>query len=156
VTAVYAGPPAESGVVLRENDIWGYVLVDQEAGLLLAAGFDPRELCADNFNLDVVTALAVYVPPPKDGHGLILGEVRASVWDFAQFNCDFFLAMSPLAEGMASIMFGQTNGFKNYRHTYKGMLYDPMTNEPIRMHAKMGVHFDGENYLIRVAKIRLN
>jgi hypothetical protein len=142
-TTVLAGPPAQSGIVTRDEAEDFGIIVDQEAGLILITGIDPVEFCAGNTDSDGLPNIIVDIPSdPERLARFVRGEGQTSVWDFVQFNCDMFNALQPVAVGMAVTNYtdndfnlAPTPNANAFGFTVNGTLYDPITSEPKHLNA---------------------
>lgn len=161
-----AGPPAQSGVVIRfENEDFG-VIVDQQAGLIAVLGFNPVQACSgDPIVNDVVEVMAVGIQADPERIAVFAkGEYRTTVWDFVEFDCDQFLGELPLAEGMATVKltdndFSVSSAPNNnaYGFSAHGTLYDPVTGAPLQLAAVFRAMWDKEadEAIVKKSKVTL-
>ena len=139
-SAALAGPPSNSGVVVRRDSeaprIWWYS--DDARGLGLAVGSDVVAACSGE-PLELVL-LSFSDKDIQDGLRLVAFrtaiDVGASVWPFTEFNCDSFLTELPLATGEVDRRVHDNDYFGNrycdlknnmnaFSHSIQGTLYSP-------------------------------
>ena len=161
-----AGPPAQSGVVVRfENEDFG-VIVDQQAGLIAVMGFSPVQACSgDPIVNDMVEVMAVGIQADPERIAVFAkGEYGTTVWDFVEFDCNQFLGELPLAEGMATVKltdndFSVSSAPNNnaYGFSAHGTLYDPVTGAPLQLAAVFRAMWDKEadEAIVKKSKVTL-
>lgn len=162
-----AGPPAQSGVVVRfEAPDFG-VIVDQQAGLIAVFGFDPVEACSGPGPIvnDIVQVMLVDIQADPERIAIFAkGEYRTTVWDFVEFDCDQFLGELPLAVGMATLKSTDNDFFVSsgpnsnaYGFSAQGTLHDPVTGAPLRLSAVFRAIWDKEadEPIVKKSKVTL-
>lgn len=162
-----AGPPAQSGVVVRfEAEDFG-VIVDQEAGLIAVLGFDPVASCSGSGPIvnDIVEVMLVDIQADPARIAIFAeGEYVTTVWDFVEFDCDQFLGELPLAVGMATVRLTDNDFFlssapnKNaYGFSAHGTLLDPATGAPLRLAGVFRAIWDKEadEAIVKSSKVTL-
>ena len=162
-----AGPPAQSGVVVRFEAEDFATIVDQEAGLIAVLGFDPVEACSGPGPIvnDIVEVMLVDIQADPERIAVFAkGEYRTTVWDFVEFDCDQFLGELPLAEGMATVKltdndFSVSSAPNNnaYGFSAHGTLYDPVTGAPLQLAAVFRAMWDKEadEAIVKKSKVTL-
>ena len=162
-----AGPPAQSGVVVRfEAEDFG-VIVDQQAGLIAVLGFDPVEACSGPGPIvnDMVEVMLVDIQSDPARIAIFAkGEYRATVWDFVEFDCDQFLGELPLAVGIATVkttdndfLLSSAPNNNAYGFSANGTLHDPVTGAPLRLTGVFRAMWDKEadEAIVRTSKVTL-
>ena len=101
-----AGPPEDSGVVVRGTTEILALFVDEDAGLLATLGVDPVEFCRGTGDLDFVAWQDMNMPNGSRWATINRGsDVRASVYDLSEFGpynspCEAVMSgVLPLATG---------------------------------------------------------
>jgi hypothetical protein len=161
----FAGPPAQSGVVVRfEAPDFG-IIVDQKAGLIAVLGFDPVEFCSGVGNNDMVAVMLVDIQADAARIAIFAkGEYRTSVWDFVEFDCDQFLLEMPLAVGMATVkltdndfLVSSAPNSNAYGFSAHGTLHDPLTWAPMRLTGVFRAIWDKEadEAIVKNSKVTL-
>lgn len=163
--AAFAGPPAQSGVVIRFDSPDFGAIVDQEAGLIAILGFDPVEFCSGAGNNDTVAVMLVDIQADPVRIAIFAkGEYRTSVWDFVEFDCDRFLLEMPLAVGMATakttdndFLVSPAPNNNAYGFSAHGTLHDPVTGAPIRLAGIFRALWDKEadEAIVKTSKVTL-
>ena len=162
-----AGPPAQSGVVVRFEAEDFATIVDQEAGLIAVFGFDPVEACSGPGPIvnDIVEVMLVDIQADPARIAIFAeGEYRTTVWDFVEFDCDRFLGELPLAVGIATLKytdndFTLSSAVNNnaYGVSAHGTLHDPVTGAPLRMTGVFRAIWDKEadEAIVKNSKVTL-
>jgi hypothetical protein len=163
--AAPASPPAQSGVVTREDVPDAGFIVDHKAGLLTVVGIDPVEFCMGMGDFDLLTFMTVDVQSDPERIALFAkGEMRASVWDFVEFNCDLFEVAQPLATGMAMIQstdndfnIASTPNSNAYGFSARGMLIATDTGKRMHLNAVYRAIWDKDagEALVKNSKVTL-
>jgi hypothetical protein len=162
-----AGPPAQSGVVVRFEAEDFATIVDQEAGLIAVLGFDPVEACSGPGPIvnDIVEVMLVDIQADPARIAIFAkGEYQTTVWDFVEFDCDRFLGELPLAAGMATVKLTDNDFFLSsapnnnaYGFSAHGTLHDPVTGAPLRMTGVFRAIWDKEadEAIVKNSKVTL-
>lgn len=163
--SAYAGPPAQSGVVVRFDTPEFAVIVDQKAGLIAVFGSDPVDLCSGIVDFDTFRIMAVDIQADPERIAIFAkGEVRASIWDFVEFRCDQFLTQMPLADGMATLQTTDNDFFVSsapnnnpFGFSAHGKLVNPATGARMNLNAVFKAIYDKDTdeETIKISKITL-
>lgn len=164
--AAFAEPPESSGIVTRGSYEWGFVDVDENAGLLSVVGVDIVQWCAGDSSFDTIYYKDKDLQDGFRLNTMEQADVQASVWPFTDFNCDLFTTVEPLATGMAYFrshdndFFGlryceEKNNMNSFGRRANGTLYSPGGEaKQFSMHTS-GL-FDCETRSFPVFKTKIN
>jgi hypothetical protein len=162
-----AGPPGQSGVVVRFEAPDFAVIVDQEAGLIAVMGFNPVDACSGPGPIvnDIVEVMLVDIQADPSRIAIFAkGEYQTTVWDFVEFDCDQFLGELPLAAGVATVKTTDNDFFISsapnsnaYGFSAHGTLYDSVTGAPMRLTGVFRAIWDKEadEEIVKKSKVTL-
>jgi hypothetical protein len=167
VTTLADPPPASGPNVVRFDDTFALQVPDFEDNKQVILGADITEFCNGVVNFDVIPFMEVTNPQDEDRiKQLAKGIVVASVWDFADFDCDRFLTEMPLASGMASfhlndndlnVFLRDNQNANSFGVKAHGDLFSP-DGEPLKFQFVWHVVWDGvdgEKFFKEIVKISL-
>lgn len=152
----FGEPPAESGPnVIRYESGVALFFTDPDAGAIAVFGGSVVEFCTGDFDPDLISFTEVSVPQDTDRiKRLIRGQVRASVWPFAAFDCNLFLTTLPTAEGMVHLrnndndltsFLRDNNNINSFGWKANGAMYSPLTGERFQFNLIYHALFDDLN-----------
>jgi len=99
--AANAGPPATSGIVTRDGYFFARFFVDEASGMSAVVGTDIVAFCSGSADFTFISYSDKDIQEGLRLSTLEKGEdLFASVWGFAEFNCERFLTELPLATGL--------------------------------------------------------
>lgn len=164
-SAVFAEPPASSGIVTRGSYDTAWVDIDTKSGLLSIVGVDIVQWCTDGAPFDTVYYSDKNL---QDGFRLNTvekGYVQASVWPITVFDCELFTSIQPLATGMANYLahdndyFGpqfceEKNNANAFGHRANGTLYSP-SGEARKFSMHTAGLFDCETFTFPLFKTKI-
>jgi hypothetical protein len=124
-----ANPPAESGIVVRDDLPIAGTWIDVKAELRVVVGADMLEFCAGIIDFDLVPHHMVFLPGGRDVF-LYKGPMYTTVWPFLDFDCDLFTTVTPLAAGYADVVNTDNDPFSadaNTANPYGFMAHGTLT-----------------------------
>jgi hypothetical protein len=159
-----AGPPPESGVVLRYDGLGFYWRYDQESDSTVYFGIDPLIICTQPFpaGYDAIPTMEVLMNTDDEAllrfKQQIRGELQTSVWDgFAPPVCGpiIELGLTPIANGSSHFKLNDNDlipslnpdghNFNSYGYNANGVLLNYDTGEPMRFMTYFHATWDGES-----------
>lgn len=109
--------PDVAGIIVRGDRNPGYSWADPEAGMRVILGWDLQgvlDFCNSGIiDFDIVSFQDAVLP---DGRVVRLDqgtEVETTVWPFTQFSCARFTTTTPLATGLADLVYTDNDFFVN-------------------------------------------